>query len=102
MLGDHCAACTVQAEGKMHPRPPPLTVQHALHEGRGAQVAAADDVDEDQEVGGQAEEQRGDEGARDREQAQRAKVAEELALLRHKGGAAAAAGEHPVCSWQRS
>ena len=62
----------------------PLTIQHALHEGRRAQVAAPDHVDEDQEVSGEAEEQRGDEGARDGEEAQRAKVAKELPLLQER------------------
>ncbi len=71
----------------------PLTIQHALHEGRRAQVAAPHHVDEHQEVGGQAEEQRGDEGAHDGEEAQRAKVAEELALL--QSGRAAQAAQAP-------
>ena len=46
------------------------TVEHALHEGRGAQVAALDDVDEHQEVGRQAKQQGGDEGAGHRKQQQ--------------------------------
>ena len=57
------------------------TVEHALHEGRGAKVAALHHMDEDQEVGREAKEQRGYEGADHREQAQRAEVAEELPFL---------------------
>lgn len=58
-----------------------LTIEHALHERSGAQVAGLDHADDDKEVGRQAEQDRGDEGAGNRKERDGTKVAEELFLL---------------------
>ena len=73
-----------------------LTIEHALHEGSRAQVAALHHVQNYQQVGGQAEEDCGNECASDRKQRDGAEIPEELSLLECEAGRKHNGRQQPV------
>lgn len=81
-----------------------LTVQHALHKGSSAQVAALDNMHEHEQIGGQPEEDGGHKCADNCKQNNGAEIAEKLALLQCE-----ACREHyrrqkavEECSWREA